>query len=64
MNFQRLQRGAANKAGVDLMMKNGLNDMVKANLMDQPAMAMQMRLIEAPPNQDEYAAAWNEVLAA
>jgi len=27
-------------------------------------MAMQMRLIEAPPNQDEYAAAWNEVLAA
>jgi hypothetical protein len=23
-----------------------------------------MRLIEAPANQDEYAAAWNEVLAA
>jgi hypothetical protein len=38
--------------------------MVKANLMDQPEVALKMRLIEAPPNQDEYAAAWNEVLAA
>ena len=38
--------------------------MVKANLMDQPELAMNMRLIEAPTNQDEYAAAWNEVLAA
>jgi spermidine/putrescine-binding protein len=64
MNFQRLQRGSANKAGVELMKKNGLGDMVKANLMDQPEMALKMRLIEAPQNQDEYAAAWNEVLAA
>jgi len=64
MNFKRLQRGAANKAGVELLKKEGMDEMVRANLMDQPAMAMQMRLIEAPPNQDEYAAAWNEVLAA
>ena len=46
------------------MKQQGLGDMVKANLMDQPDMALKMRLIEAPPNQDEYAAAWNEVLAA
>jgi hypothetical protein len=41
-----------------------MGDMVRANLMDQPEMALKMRLIEAPANQDEYAAAWNEVLAA
>ena len=64
MNFKRLQRGSANKAGVELMKQQGLGDMVKANLMDQPEVALKMRLIEAPPNQDEYAAAWNEVLAA
>ena len=64
MNFKRLQRGAANRGGVELMKQQGLTDMVKANLMDQPDVALKMRLIEAPPNQDEYAAAWNEVLAA
>ena len=64
MNFTRLQRGAANRGGVELMKQQGLTDMVKANLMDQPDVALKMRLIEAPPNQDEYAAAWNEVLAA
>jgi len=64
MNFKRLQRGAANRGGVELMKQQGLTDMVKANLMDQPDVALKMRLIEAPPNQDEYASAWNEVLAA
>ncbi len=64
MNFKRLQRGAANRAGVELMKKEGLTEMVKANLMDQPEVALKMRLIAAPPNQDEYAAAWSEVLAA
>ncbi len=63
-NFKRLQRGCANRAGVELMKQQGLGDMVAANLMDQPGVALKMRLIEAPPNQDEYAAAWNEVLAA
>jgi hypothetical protein len=38
--------------------------MVQANLMDQPEIALNMRLVEAPQNPDEYAAAWNEVLAA
>jgi spermidine/putrescine-binding protein len=64
MNFKRLQRGAANRGGVELLKEQGMGDMVKANLMDQPEVALKMRLIEAPPNQDEYAAAWNEVLAA
>jgi spermidine/putrescine transport system substrate-binding protein len=64
MNFKRLQRGAANRGGVELLKQQGMGDMVKANLMDQPDVALKMRLIEAPPNQDEYAAAWNEVLAA
>ena len=30
---------------------------MRANLMDQPEMALKMRFIEAPANQDEYAAA-------
>ena len=64
MNFKRLQRGAANKGGVELLKQQGMGDMVKANLMDQPEVALQMRLIDVPQNQDEYAAAWNEVLAA
>jgi spermidine/putrescine-binding protein len=64
MNFKRLQRGSANRGGVDLLKKEGQSEMVKANLMDRPDVALKMRLIEAPPNQDEYAAAWNEVLAA
>jgi spermidine/putrescine-binding protein len=63
-NFQRLQRGSVNRAGVELLKSQGMGDMVRANLMDQPEMALKMRLIEAPANQDEYAAAWNEVLAA
>lgn len=63
MNFKRLQRGAANKGGVEMLTKMGMGEMVKANLMDQPEVALKMRLIEAPANQDEYAAAWNEVLA-
>ena len=41
-----------------------LLDSAHRHLMDQPDVALKMRLIEAPPNQDEYAAAWNEVLAA
>jgi hypothetical protein len=41
-----------------------MGEMVRANLMDQPEAALKMRLVEAPVNQDEYAAAWNEVLAA
>lgn len=64
MNFKRLQRGCCNRGGVELLRKEGLEEMVKANLMDRPEVALRMRLIEAPPNQDEYAAAWNEVLAA
>lgn len=63
-NFKRLQRGCANRAGVALMRQQGLGEMVEANLMDKPEVAFTMRLIEAPKNQDEYAAAWNEVLAA
>ena len=63
-NFKRLQRGTANRGGMELLKQQGLVDMVKANLMDQPEVALNMRLIAAPPNQDEYAAAWNEVLAA
>jgi spermidine/putrescine-binding protein len=63
-NFQRLQRGSVNRAGVELLKSQGMGEMVRANLMDQPEMALKMRLIEAPANQDEYAAAWNEVLAA
>jgi spermidine/putrescine-binding protein len=63
-NFQRLQRGSVNRAGVELLKAQGMSEMVRANLMDQPEMALKMRLIEAPANQDEYAAAWNEVLAA
>ena len=63
-NFKRLQRGTANRGGMELMRQQGLGEMVKANLMDQPEVALKMRLIEAPANQDEYAAAWNEVLAA
>ncbi len=63
MNFKRIQRGCANRAGVELLEKEGMGDLVKANLMDQPQLAFNMRLIEAPANQDEYAAAWNEVLA-
>ena len=51
-------------AGVELLKAQGMSEMVRANLMDQPEMALKMRLIEAPANQDEYAAAWNEVLAA
>ena len=46
------------------MMQQGLGEMVEANLMNKPEVALKMRLIEAPANQDEYAAAWNEVLAA
>jgi spermidine/putrescine-binding protein len=64
MNFKRLQRGAANRGGVELLKQQGMGDMVTANLMDQPELVKDMRLIEAPENQDEYAAAWNEVLAA
>jgi spermidine/putrescine-binding protein len=64
MNFKRLQRGAANRGGIELLKQQGMGDMVKANLMEQPEVALKMRLIEAPQNQDEYAAAWNEVLAA
>jgi spermidine/putrescine transport system substrate-binding protein len=63
-NFKRLQRGSVNRAGVELLKAQGMIEMVRANLMDQPEMALKMRLIEAPANQDEYAAAWNEVLAA
>ena len=63
-NFKRLQRGCANRAGVELLAKEGMGDLIKANLMDDPKVAFNMKLIEAPPNQDEYAAAWNEVLAA
>ena len=63
-NFKRLQRGSVNRAGVELLKAQGMTEMVRANLMDQPEMALKMRLIEAPANQDEYAAAWNEVLAA
>ena len=61
MNFKRLQRGAANRGGVELLKQQGLGDLVKANLMDQPEVALKMRLIR-PAHQDEYAAAWNEVL--
>ena len=64
MNFKRLQRGAANRGGVELLKQQGMGDLVTANMMDQPEVALKMRLIEAPANQDEYAAAWNEVLAA
>lgn len=63
-NFKRLQRGCANRAGVELMRKEGMDELVEANLMHKPEVAFQMKLIEAPANQDEYAAAWNEVLAA
>ena len=63
-NFKRLQRGCANRAGTELLKSQGSGDLVTANLMDQPDVAFKMRLIEAPANQDEYAAAWNEVLAA
>ena len=63
-NFKRLQRGAANRAGVELLKQQGMADMVRANLMDQPDVALKMRLIEAPANPEDYAAAWNEVLAA
>ena len=63
-NFKRLQRGTANRGGMELLKQQGLGDMVKANLMDQPDVALKMRLIDVPQNQDEYAAAWNEVLAA
>jgi len=63
-NFKRLQRGCANKAGVEALIAEGKEKMVQANLMDQPEIALNMRLVEAPQNPDEYAAAWNEVLAA
>jgi hypothetical protein len=32
--------------------------------MDNPEVALKMRLIEAPANPEDYAAAWNEVMAA
>jgi len=63
-NFKRLQRGSANRGGVQLLTQQGLGEMVEANLMNKPEVALKMRLIEAPANQDEYAATWNEVLAA
>jgi spermidine/putrescine-binding protein len=63
-NFARLQRGTANRAGVELLRQRGKDDIVTANMMDRPDVAGQMRLIRAPKNPEEYAAAWNEVLAA
>ena len=64
MNFSRLQRGCVNRAGVELLIKEGKQKMVTANLMDQPKMASNMQLIRAPKRPDAYAKAWNEVLAA
>lgn len=64
MNFERLQRGCVNRAGVELMVKNGHEDLVTANLMDKPEAALKMRLIRSPKRPEVYAAAWNEVLAA
>jgi spermidine/putrescine-binding protein len=63
-NFKRLQRGTANRAGAELLKAQGANDIVTANLMDNPEVALKMRLIEAPANPEDYAAAWNEVMAA
>ncbi len=63
-NFKRLQRGTANRAGAELLKSQGDGELVSANLMDQPGVALKMRLIEAPANPEDYAAAWNEVMAA
>jgi len=63
-NFKRLQRGTANRAGAELLKSRGDGEIVTANLMDQPDVALKMRLIEAPSNPEDYAAAWNEVMAA
>lgn len=62
-NFKRLQRGCANRAGAELLKKQGAGDLVTANMMDKPEIAFNMRLIEAPQNPEDYAAAWNEVMA-
>lgn len=63
-NFLRLQRGCADRSGVEKLIADGHEDIVKANLMDQPEVALNMNLIQAPEFPDKYAAAWNEVLAA
>ena len=63
-NFLRLQRGCANRAGVEKLVAEGHEDIVKANFMDQPEVAFNMKLIRAPEYPDKYAAAWNDVLAA
>jgi len=62
-NFRRLQRGCANRAGVEKLLAEGFGEKVTANVMDQPELAFNMKLIEAPAFPDQYAAAWNEVLA-